>query len=285
MPRFTPELLVEPLSYYQERDSNPGGIGGRVHDLLEAPPGVGLVPDRNDSFRWKGQSNDPQTPMVAPAERNKWISPILSKERWLANVSANVDPFSQGVSEDLLLHVMRFIHHCPWHQWQIVTDRPRRMNLFMRRLYFGDYNRLQLADQGCAIMPVERQAFIPNLWLGVAAGETESETHQRLAALLNVKAAVRFFATGPTAGPVNLAPFIDQLDLIVDDPCAADPNSSMGKERQRWTSDLHDLCMYANKAMLRKGAKDQAEIYLPSVDLLPFAPEAELDNLLRYFCK
>jgi protein gp37 len=93
------------------------------------------------------------------------------------------DLFHESVPSGFIGGVYNVIQRNPWHIFQILTKRPKRM--------------LELLGSGYYSKP------LPNLWLGVTA-ENQAMADERIPLLLQTPAAVRFVSVEPMLGPVNL---------------------------------------------------------------------------------
>jgi protein gp37 len=81
----------------------------------------------------------------------------------------------------------------PWLNWLLLTKRPE--------------NVLKMS-------PWVRGIWPDNVWIGTSAGLQE-RAEERIPALLEVPAAVRFVSAEPLLGPVDLSPWLGGLDWVI----------------------------------------------------------------------
>jgi protein gp37 len=158
------------------------------------------------------------------------------------------------------------------------------MRFFMRRLRFAD-KHLVLSEGALA---TEEQALLPNLWLVAKAASTEAESQLRLTALLNVKAAVRGYIATDKSYPLNLAPFIDELDWVVEWPRPSVDMHPCHEAHARWLREIGDLCLAAGKPFTPCGAwevarRSPASVQVPRVPLAPLPDLLHRSTALAWF--
>jgi protein gp37 len=116
------------------------------------------------------------------------------------------------------------IKHTPWHQWQILTKRPERI-------------------EEC--LPEDWEDGYPNVWLGVTI---ESQQYiDRLEYLANVPAAIKFVSAEPLLGKIDFTgqdstgrDYLDYIDWVV---IGGESGNDYGKYRYRhceveWMEDM-----------------------------------------------
>ena len=84
--------------------------------------------------------------------------------------------------------------------------------------------------------------FLPkhsnSYWLGVTA-ENQYQADERIPILLKIPAAVRFVSVEPMLEPVDLSPWLDELDWVI-----AGPETGPGKRpcNSEWIEEIHKTC-------------------------------------------
>jgi len=136
-------------------------------------PYDGLVKSTPTGPRWTGE-----TRLVM--ERLK--DPLRWKKPRRIFVNSMGDLFHENTASldvAAVWHVMRL---APWHTFQILTKRPKRMRRFVEK--WG--------------------AALPNVWLGVSV-EDQAAANERIPHLQMIHAALLFVSLEPLIGPVSLA--------------------------------------------------------------------------------
>lgn len=131
-------------------------------------------------------------------------------------VNSMSDLFHEGLSNEEIAAVFGVMAAASHHTFQVLTKRAERM-----REWFGWVSNAALdkiaciADDALAAMPQAQLASwfapgrgaqawpLPNVWLGVST-EDQTRAEERIPALLNCPAAVRFLSIEPQLGPVDL---------------------------------------------------------------------------------
>lgn len=92
------------------------------------------------------------------------------------------DLMHKDIPDDFIFDVLTTIAKCPWHTFQLLIKRPKRMAHLWRRAGNKAY---------------------PNLWLGVSA-ENQETADERIPLLLQTPAALRFVSCEPMLEKVEL---------------------------------------------------------------------------------
>lgn len=103
-------------------------------------------------------------------------------------VNSVSDLFHKDVSEEFIDSVWNVMFNCPEHTFIVLTKRADRMREILNK-------RERSSD------PADRQ--LKNVWLGVSV-EDQKAADERIPALLDTPAAVRFASVEPMIGPVEL---------------------------------------------------------------------------------
>jgi protein gp37 len=121
---------------------------------------------------------------------------------WFVNSMS--DLFHESLTFGMIDEVFDVMDACPQHTFQILTKRPSRMLEYFHWKHEGNgtkFGRLPLA----------------NVWLGTSI-EDQERGNERLKALLNTPAVVRFVSCEPLLGPLSLGLCLatEVTDLIKD---------------------------------------------------------------------
>jgi protein gp37 len=120
------------------------------------------------------------------------------------------------------------IEQTPWLDWQLLTKRP--MNIArMLPLAWLEQPR-------------------PNVWLGTSV-EDQPRAALRILHLVAVPTVVHFLSCEPLLGPVDLAPWLGELDWIITGGESGPRHRPMDFE---WVRDLRDQCQGAGVALFHK---------------------------------
>ncbi len=104
-------------------------------------------------------------------------------------VNSMSDLFHRDIPDDYLVKVWEVMLKAPQHQYQILTKRPHRAKALIERL------GLELA---------------PHIWLGVSV-ENQTFADNRIPALIQIPAKIRWISAEPLLGPVDLTEWIDPV--------------------------------------------------------------------------
>ena len=132
-------------------------------------------------------------------------------------VNSMSDLFLGNVPVDYLVKIWDTMLEADWHQYQILTKRPIPAARLIEDLNLD--------------LP-------PHIWLGVSV-ESQEWADQRIPALLDIPARVRFLSCEPLLGPVDITPYIDGLDWVID-------GGESGPKRRPasydWFRSIRDQC-------------------------------------------
>lgn len=171
-------------------------------------------PDGTSEARWTGKIAVIDTAMTQPM---RWTRP----RRIFVNSMS--DLFHEDVPDEVIDRVFAVMALAPQHVFQVLTKRPERMRQYLvatfedgaveRRdlittaaLDWRDANpdaneEYRYTDNDCFIQPSRWP--LPNVWLGVSV-EDQATANERIPALLETPAAVRFISAEPLLGSVDL---------------------------------------------------------------------------------
>jgi protein gp37 len=115
----------------------------------------------------------------------------------------------------------KLIEATPWLNWLLLTKRPE--------------NIMTLAPWG-------KSAWPDNIWVGTSVG-LQKRADERIPKLLEVPAVVRFLSCEPLLGPLDLSPWIDQLQWVI---CGGESGSGFRPLNLDWARTLRNQCQDAN---------------------------------------
>jgi protein gp37 len=110
----------------------------------------------------------------------------------------------------------------PYLNWLLLTKRPE--------------NILTLSPWGRGTWP-------DNVWIGTSAG-LQKRAEERVPALLEVPAVVRFISAEPLLGPVDLTPWLPNLSWII---AGGESGTHHRPLNLQWARDLRDQCLSAKR--------------------------------------
>lgn len=172
-------------------------------------PLQGLVEKHKGKLRFTGK-------VAMREDRLSW--PLQWKTPMKIFVPSHGDIFHKAVTEDQLDLIWAVMALCPQHTFQVLTKRPERMrDYFITR---HSHNEIELAAerlQPSADTPFSpKHVFcwpLPNVWLGVST-EDQQRADERIPALLETPAAIRFISAEPLLGPIILHPLGDGTNAL-----------------------------------------------------------------------
>lgn len=115
----------------------------------------------------------------------------------------------------------KLIEATPWLNWLLLTKRPE--------------NIMTLAPWGTS-------AWADNIWVGTSVG-LQKRADERIPKLLEVPAAVRFLSCEPLLGPLDLSPWVNQLQWVI---CGGESGSGFRPLNLDWARTLRQQCQDTN---------------------------------------
>ena len=155
------------------------------------------------------------TGKMAMAPDSVLTKPLRRRKPTTYFVNSMGDLFHEDVPDEWIDRVFAVAALCPQHILQILTKRDERMRDYCRSRFGGEYNEHiseHMFKLNCVSTEDEMQNAadwldmgkpLPNVWLGVSA-ERQKEADERIPALLDTPAAIRFVSIEPMLGPVDL---------------------------------------------------------------------------------
>lgn len=136
-----------------------------------------------------------QDPTRVARSKTTFRDPLKWKNRTVIFTCSWSDWFIEEADDGWRAEAWEIIRQTPQHIYQILTKRPERM-----------LEHLPWITEGTAPWP--------NVWLGVSV-ETQRYADERIPLLLQAPAALRFISCEPTLGPIDLRPYLPDLDWII----------------------------------------------------------------------
>ncbi len=119
------------------------------------------------------------------------------------------------------LKLWKLIAATPWLNWLLLTKRPQNI---------------------LAMSPWQGKAWPDNVWIGTSAG-LQKRAEERLPALLEVPAVVRFVSCEPLLEPIDLSPWLAGLSWVIT---GGESGPHFRPLNPDWARDLRDQCQVAN---------------------------------------
>ena len=158
---------------------------------------------------------------------HKLRDPLKWKEPARIFVNSMSDLFHRDVPRDYLAQVWDSMLAADHHVFQVLTKRPHRAAQLIREM------GLPVPD---------------HIWIG-ASVETQQFADNRIPALLEIPAPVRWLSCEPLLGSVDLTPYLDGLSWVVD-------GGESGRNRRLadygWFRRIRDDCLQAGVPYLHK---------------------------------
>lgn len=165
-------------------------------------------------------------------------------------VDSMSDLFHEQVPDDFIEEVFAVMARAERHTFQILTKRPKRMRDFLVSPQRSRWLSMRLP--------------LSNVWLGTSV-EDQRVADERIGALVQTPAAIRFLSCEPLIGPLSLEGFLIPW-FAADDPRYYEPGGRgvdwviVGGEsgpnhrpiEERWVRGLRDECQEAGVAFFFK---------------------------------
>ena len=209
--------------------------------LKSTKPYGGLTQDTKAGPVWTGEVRFLEERLTQPL---KWRKPRR------VFVNSMGDLFHEDVSDYEIENIVAVMADASQHIFQVLTKRPERMNAVMTG--FGKLWQQRGPAEGWPL---------PNVWLGTSV-EDQARADERIPALLDTPAAVRFLSCEPLLGPVDLNsvgrpwltkeidhPLDTALDWII---CGGESGPKARDMDPAWARSLRDQCEAAGVAFFMK---------------------------------
>lgn len=112
------------------------------------------------------------------------------------------------------------IESTPWLNWLLLTKRPQNI---------------------LAMTPWGHDGWPDNVWIGTSVG-IQKRAEERLPALLEVPAVVRFLSCEPLLGPLDLNPWLSHVQWVI---CGGESGGRARPMHPDWPRNLRDQCQQA----------------------------------------
>ena len=171
----------------------------------------GLTRDSKAGPVWTGEVRLLEERLAQPL---KWRKPRR------VFVNSMSDLFHEDVADDWIDRVFAVMALAPQHVFQVLTKRPERMREYMAGIDDNDGGRIEgmrdaLIEGNAQKIYADRTGEdpsmwlavnlpLPNVWLGTSV-EDQARADQRIPALLETPAAIRFLSCEPLLGEVDLS--------------------------------------------------------------------------------
>lgn len=168
--------------------------------------------------RWRGVPGHPyEQGFDVKVWQERLTMPLSWKKPRLIFVNSMSDLFLDEIPEEFILDVFSVMRQANWHQFQLLTKRPKRM--------------LEVANK--------MKDWPPNVWAGVSI-ESQAWTW-RSDVLKEIPAKIRFLSCEPLLGPLELS--LEDLHWII-----VGGESGIGARlmQSEWVRDIREQCLKAN---------------------------------------
>jgi protein gp37 len=192
--------------------------------------------DRTPPFRMQGRSFGSEEigastgVMLHP---DRLDQPLRWKRPRRVFVNSLSDLFHDDVPPEFIAHVFAIMQAAHNHQFQVLTKRPRRMQLLVNDITFQE----QVDDLCARYSHYTADWPLPNVWLGTSV-EDQKAADLRIPLLLETPAAVRFLSCEPLLGPVDLRHVhydgIVEVDSLTGDHGLTRPLAGRSEKRVDW---------------------------------------------------
>lgn len=159
-------------------------------------------------------------------------------------VNSVSDLFHERLSLEAIADVWAVMVLASRHTFQVLTKRPERMHSVLtgdERAEFAHLVDEAVESYGLdhrLSRPPSYQIDAPNIWVGVSV-ENQEAAKERLPALLEVPAAVRWVSAEPLLGPLDLTPWILGIDWVV---AGGESGTHARPMHPDWVRGLRDQC-------------------------------------------
>lgn len=136
--------------------------------------------------------------------------PLRWRRSRMIFVNSMGDLFHDSVTDELVAEMFAVMTIAHQHTYQVLTKRHARMRAVLTDPGFPDLVAAAIARRG---HQVELTWPLPHVWTGVSA-ESQPWAQRRVPALLDTPG-VRWVSAEPLLGPLDLTPWLPQLDWVV----------------------------------------------------------------------
>lgn len=150
--------------------------------------------------------------------------------KWQASrvfVNSMSDAFHRDIPDEYLQAMWSTMLFASQHQYQVLTKRPHRAAAKIRELGL---------------------TMAPHIWIGVSV-ENQRWAENRIPALLEIPAPVRWLSCEPLLGPLDLTPWLGDLQWVVD---GGESGPGRREADYDWFREIRDQCEGAGVAYFHK---------------------------------
>jgi protein gp37 len=204
---------------------------------LEVSPGCDHCYARTLSERWhRAPWGPPRTTDRVVTSDAYWRSPLgwnraaaAEGRRHRVFCASMADVFEYHSQLDAIRsRLWELIEATPWLDWQLLTKRPMNLRRMLPAIWLAQPR--------------------PNVWVGTSV-EDQVRADLRIPHLVAVPAIVHFLSCEPLLGPVDLTPWLGELDWIITGGESGPRHRPMDVD---WVRDLRDQCESAGVALFHK---------------------------------
>ena len=212
--------------------------------LRDHPKYAGTTRVVNGNPVWTGK--------IGIGDDKAFAEPLRVRKPTMWFVNSMSDLFHESIPDAVIDRVFAVMALCPQHTFQVLTKRADRMRAYLQA--FDEYSVSEAYEWHDAedrvsnedppwgsdayhkktglledAIDAARTCFIekkplPNVWIGVSV-EDQARADERIPALLDTPAAVRFISAEPLLGPVDLSLWLKVFNRsemgLADDPLAS----------------------------------------------------------------
>jgi protein gp37 len=158
-------------------------------------------------------------------------------EDWNGPVVTNkAGSLSTLTLDDLRARMFTNIERTPDLDWLVLTKRPENIERMMPARWVREWPG--------------------NVWLGVTV-ENQRRAEERIPHLIRHRSVVRFLSVEPQLGPVDLTPWLSEIDWVI---CGGESGGSARPTQVEWARSIRDQCVRAGVAFFFKQWGNHAQV-------------------------
>lgn len=207
-------------------------------------------------------SSGPRWTRVVKPMPHKLVEPLRDHTPKKVFVNSMSDLFHEALPFEYVAAVFGIMAAAPWHTFQVLTKRPKRMREFFEwiddarsrletteiQICIGhaiiSRTNLPKPPSGWGLKSFGREWPLSNVWLGVSI-EDNKRADERLLDLILAPAAIRFVSCEPLLGPIDLTFEISEeaIDWVI---VGAESGPRARPCEIGWIEDICDECQRAD---------------------------------------
>ena len=212
-----------------------------VTGCVEVSPGCAHCYAKTFAERWRGvegHAYEQGFDLTLRPERldqpSRWTKPRI------IFVNSMSDLFHEDIPDEYILRVYREMRRNPRHVFQVLTKRSDRMRkLTAHPAWIEDNDGLPTSGLLAPQFEPYIDKPLDHVWHGVSV-ENQRFADERIPHLFDVPSAVRFLSCEPLLGPVDLTPWLEQLQWVI---VGGESGSKARPMNPHWARDIKDQCM------------------------------------------